>query len=88
MEHTRRAVYAQPEWLAQVPRDRRLPREPTVLTGCGTSFHAAQTGGHAVQALDAVVHQPEADVMVALSHEGTTALTLRPCRSSTASAGW
>ena len=77
MEHTRTAVYAQPEWLAQVPRDRRLPREPTVYTGCGTSFHAAQTGGRAVQALDAVLHQPEADVMVALSHEGTTALTLQ-----------
>jgi len=77
MEHTRRAVYAQPEWLARVPRDRRLPHEPTVYTGCGTSFHAAQTGGQAVQALDAVVHQPEADVMVAVSHEGTTALTLQ-----------
>jgi glucosamine--fructose-6-phosphate aminotransferase (isomerizing) len=80
MEQTRRAVHLQPEWLARVPRDRRLPSEPTVHTGCGTSFHAAQTAGRAVQALDAVLAQPEADVMVAVSHEGTTHLTLQALR--------
>ena len=49
---TRQAVFAQPEWLRAVPTNRQLP--PTarvVFTGCGTSFHAAQTGGVAVQAL-------------------------------------
>jgi glucosamine--fructose-6-phosphate aminotransferase (isomerizing) len=75
MEQTRSAVHAQPEWLAQVPTDRLLPLGPTVLTGCGTSFHAAQTGGQAVQALEAVLEQPEADVLVAVSHEGDTQLT-------------
>jgi glucosamine--fructose-6-phosphate aminotransferase (isomerizing) len=80
MERTRTAVYAQPEWLARVPRDRRLPSAPTVLTGCGTSFHAAQTGGDALQALELVLAQPEADVLVAVSHEGDTALTLEAVR--------
>jgi glucosamine--fructose-6-phosphate aminotransferase (isomerizing) len=47
-----------------------------VHTGCGTSFHAAQTGGAAVQALEAVLAPPEADVLVCISHEGDTALTL------------
>jgi glucosamine--fructose-6-phosphate aminotransferase (isomerizing) len=76
MEHTRRAVAAQPAWLAQVPTDRRLPPGSVVHTGCGTSFHAAQTGGAAVQALEAVLVQPDADVLVAVSHEGDTRLTL------------
>ena len=51
----RAAVAAQPEWLRRVPRDRRLPEGRIVLTGCGTSFHAAQTGGDAVQALELVL---------------------------------
>lgn len=76
MEQTRRAVHLQPEWLAQVPTGRRLPPQPTILTGCGTSFHAAQTGGRALQALELALDQPEADVLVAVSHEGDTALTL------------
>ena len=39
-------MHAQPEWLRQVPTDKRLPEEAVVVhTGCGTSFHAAQTGG-------------------------------------------
>ena len=56
---------------------KRLPREARVLfTGCGTSFHAALGCGRAVQALDLVLgHAPEADVLVAISHEGGTALT-------------
>ena len=45
-------------------------------TGCGTSFHAAQTGGWAEQALELVLRPRRADVLVAISHEGTTALTL------------
>ncbi len=55
----------------------RLPSDARVLfTGCGTSFHAALACGDAVQALDLVLgHAPEADVLVAISHEGGTALT-------------
>ena len=37
---------AQPEWLAQVPTDRRFPDGARLLfTGCGTSFHAAHDRG-------------------------------------------
>src|ERR1700759_1583780 len=54
-EETRRAIAAQPEWLAQVPADKRFPDGARLLfTGCGTSFHAAMTGGDAVQALELV----------------------------------
>jgi len=78
----RRAVEAQPEWLRRVPVDRRLPDGATVVhTGCGTSFHAAQTGGASVQALEAVLSPPGADVLVCVSHEGTTELTLEAARA-------
>ncbi len=50
-------------------------------TGCGTSFHAAQTGGWAVQALEAVLNPPRADIMVCVSHEGETALTIEAERA-------
>lgn len=48
-----------------------------LFTGCGTSFHAAlATGAPATQALELVLgNAPEADVLVALSHEGGTRLT-------------
>ena len=79
---TRRAVFAQPEWLRQVPTSLRLPADtPVVFTGCGTSFHAAQTGGFAVQALEAVLTPPRAEIMVCVSHEGTTALTMEAERA-------
>ena len=79
---TRTATFAQPEWLRAVPADRRLPAEATVVhTGCGTSFHAAQTGGWAVQALEAVLRAPRADIMVCVSHEGETALTMEAERA-------
>jgi glucosamine--fructose-6-phosphate aminotransferase (isomerizing) len=73
---------AQPEWLRAVPTDGRFPVARLLFTGCGTSFHAAQTGGEAVQALELVL-QPErdADVLVCVSHEGTTALTLEAARA-------
>lgn len=73
----RAAVAAQPDWLRRVPTDRRLPAGKPLFVGCGTSFHAAQTGGAAVQSLDLVL-RPERDenVLVAISHEGTTRLTL------------
>ena len=68
---------AQPEWLRRVPTDKRLPEDAVVVhTGCGTSFHAAQTGGFAVQALEAVLRPPRADIMVCVSHEGGTELTI------------
>jgi glucosamine--fructose-6-phosphate aminotransferase (isomerizing) len=53
-----------------------------LLTGCGTSFHAAQTGGDAVQALDLVLEPDrDADLLVAISHEGTTPMTLEAVRT-------
>jgi glucosamine--fructose-6-phosphate aminotransferase (isomerizing) len=79
---TRRVVFAQPEWLRVVPTDRRLPDGARIVyTGCGTSFHAAQTGGWSVQALEAALSPPEADVLVCLSHEGGTPLTLEAARA-------
>jgi glutamine---fructose-6-phosphate transaminase (isomerizing) len=75
-------IRAQPDWLAQVPTDRRLPDGRIVLTGCGTSFHAAQTGGESVQALELVLTpRPDADLLVLVSHEGTTPLTLEAARA-------
>jgi len=79
---TQRAVRVQPAWLRGVPTDRRLPDGARVVfTGCGTSFHAAQTGGFAVQALEAVLSPPDADLMVCVSHEGATLLTLQAARA-------
>jgi glucosamine--fructose-6-phosphate aminotransferase (isomerizing) len=81
-EFTRAAIRAQPEWLAQVPADRRFPAGRVLLTGCGTSFHAAQTGGEAVQALELVLApRPDAELLVLVSHEGTTPLTLEVARA-------
>ena len=75
-EKTRQAIAAQPEWLAQVPTDRRLPDRRVVFTGCGTSFHAAQTAGEALQALEVVLSpRLDADLLVCVSHEGTTLMT-------------
>ena len=82
MSEMRRAVFAQPEWLRQVPAGPLLPLGARVVhTGCGTSFHAAQTGGAAVQALEALLSPPEADVLVCISHEGGTELTLEAARA-------
>ena len=79
---TRRAINAQPDWLRAVPVGRRFPDGARVVhTGCGTSFHAAQTGGVAVQALEAVLSPPEGDVLVCVSHEGESALTLEAAQA-------
>jgi glutamine---fructose-6-phosphate transaminase (isomerizing) len=83
---TRKAIAAQPEWLRQVPDrvgDLRLPDGArTVFTGCGTSFHAALACGRAVQALDVLLGDaPDADALVAISHEGGTRLTLEAVRA-------
>src|SRR5262245_61134246 len=75
-EKMRRAIHAQPEWLRQVPTDRRLPEGRILYTGCGTSFHAAQTGGQAMQALELVLAPREADALVVISHEGETKLAI------------
>src|SRR5918999_867561 len=80
-EKTRAAVLAQPEWLAQVPTDRRLPAGRIAYVGAGTSFHAAQTGGFGVDSLEAVLRPPDADVLVCVSHEGGTALTVEAARA-------
>src|SRR5438046_4555125 len=79
-EETTRAIFAQPEWLRAVSVGRRLPEGRVLHTGCGTSFHAAQTGGWAEQALELVLRPRRADALVAISHEGTTALTLEATR--------
>jgi len=76
MSLTRAAIEAQPRWLEAVRTDVRLPPGRAVHTGCGTSWHAAQTGGAAVEALEAVLAPPEADVLVVVSHEGGTRLSL------------
>jgi glutamine---fructose-6-phosphate transaminase (isomerizing) len=82
-EQTKAAIAAQPEWLARVPTDKRLPAGARVIfTGCGTSFHAAMTGGEAVQALELVLAPDRgADILVAVSHEADTDLTLEAVRA-------
>jgi glucosamine--fructose-6-phosphate aminotransferase (isomerizing) len=81
-ELTRATMTSQPEWLRGVPTDRRFPDAKLLFTGCGTSFHAAQTGGDAVQALELVLRpRREADVLVCVSHEGETALTLEAAQA-------
>jgi glucosamine--fructose-6-phosphate aminotransferase (isomerizing) len=83
-ELTRKAIFAQPEWLRGVPArvgDRRLPEGRIVFTGCGTSFHAAQTGGEAIQALEAVLSPPQADLLVVVSHEGGTSMAIEAVRA-------
>jgi glucosamine--fructose-6-phosphate aminotransferase (isomerizing) len=83
-ELTHKAIHDQPEWLRGVPErvgDRRLPEGRVVFTGCGTSYHAAQTGGEALQALEAVLSPPRADVLVCISHEGETRLTMEAAQA-------
>jgi glucosamine--fructose-6-phosphate aminotransferase (isomerizing) len=77
-------ISLQPEWLRGVPDrvgDARLPAGRVVFTGCGTAFHAAQTGGDSVQALDAVLAPPEADLLVVVSHSGETLITVEAARA-------
>jgi glutamine---fructose-6-phosphate transaminase (isomerizing) len=75
-------VHLQPEWLRLVPTGKRLPDGARVVhVGCGTSYHAAQTGGLAAQALEAILRRPDADLMVCLSHEGESAMTIEAARA-------
>ena len=80
-EKMARAVAAQPEWLAQVPADRRLPAGRIAVVGCGTSFHAAQTSGNGIDALEFVLDPADVDVLVLVSHEGGTPLTLEAAQA-------
>jgi len=81
-QKTRAAIAAQPEWLARVPTDRRLPDRRVLFTGCGTSFHAAQTAGDAEQAFELVLRpERDADLLVCVSHEGTTAMTIEAAKA-------
>jgi len=81
-EKTRAALFAQPDWLRQVPTAGRFPEGKLLFTGCGTSFHAAQTGGDAVHALELVLRpERDADLLVVVSHEGDTPLTLEAVRA-------
>jgi glucosamine 6-phosphate synthetase-like amidotransferase/phosphosugar isomerase protein len=75
---TARAIASQPEWLRVLRvEERPAPGTRVLFTGCGTSFHAALACGRATQALDVVLGEaPEAEVLVAISHEGGTTLTL------------
>jgi glutamine---fructose-6-phosphate transaminase (isomerizing) len=80
-EETRAAMAAQPEWLRQVPTERRLPEGRVAAIGCGTSFHAALTTGSGVQSLEWLLARPESDVLVVVSHEGGTRVTLEAARA-------
>src|SRR3954466_15608591 len=80
-EETRRAIFAQPDWLRAIPADRRLPASRILHTGCGNSFHAPQTGGWAEQALELVLRPREADALVVVSHEGDTPLSVEAARA-------
>ena len=88
-EQTRAAVFAQPERLREVPGrvgDRRFPEARIAFAGCGTSYHAALAGadlagGEAWQALELVLRPPRADLLVVVSHDGKTALSLEAARA-------
>ena len=80
----RYGIDSQPRWLRHIPErvgERRVPEGRVVFSGCGTSFHAAQTGGEAIQALEAVLAPPEAELLVCISHEGATELTLEAAKA-------
>jgi glucosamine--fructose-6-phosphate aminotransferase (isomerizing) len=80
-EKTRTTVAAQPEWLAQIPAGQRLPEGSVAVVGCGTSFHAALTSGNGIDALEFVLDPPEVDLLVLVSHEGETPLTLEAAQA-------
>ena len=80
-EKTSATVAAQPEWLEQVPVERRLPAGRVAVVGCGTSFHAAQTSGNGIDALEFMLEPSDADVLVLVSHEGGTPLTLEAAQA-------
>ena len=80
-EKMARAVAAQPEWLARVPTEMVLPEGRVIAVGCGTSFHAAQTSGEGLDALEFALSPRSADTLVLVSHEGGTALTIEAAKA-------
>ena len=81
-ELTRRAIDAQPEWLARVPTERRLPGGPRRLHRLRHLVpRGARPGARRCEALEAALAPPDADVLVLLSHEGKTAVTLAAARA-------
>jgi glucosamine--fructose-6-phosphate aminotransferase (isomerizing) len=86
---TKRMIALQPEWLrfvaagpGAVARGRLARTRSVLFTGCGTSFHAAQTAGDAVEALELVLRpERDADVLVLVSHEADTSLTLEAAQA-------
>jgi len=76
-----RGVAAQPAWLAQVPTEPLLPTGRVLAVGCGTSFHAAQTTGDGIDALECLLSPPAADMLVLVSHEGGTPMTVEAARA-------
>jgi glutamine---fructose-6-phosphate transaminase (isomerizing) len=79
-EKTRRGVELQPEWLRSLRVEQRLEGR-AVFTGCGTSWHVAQTTGRDVEALEAVLAPPQADVLVVVSHEGGTHQSIQAAKA-------
>ena len=51
-------------------------RAGLAAVGCGTSFHAAQTTGNGIDVLELVLAPPDVDVLVLVSHEGGTPMTV------------
>ena len=69
-----------------VSATRRYPEGLVLFTGCGTSFHAAQVGaglaeGRQSRRSSSSCGRRRADVLVAVSHEGTTPLTTEAVRA-------
>src|SRR5918995_1564657 len=81
-DQTRFGIAVQPTWLRELHVEERLPEDAQILfTGCGTSYHAAQTAGSAIQAFELVLGRgTKADLLVCVSHEGGTETTLAAAR--------
>src|SRR5918994_1388508 len=77
-DQTRFGIAVQPTWLRELHVVERLPEDVQILfTGCGSSYHAAQTAGSAIQAFELVLGRgTKADILVCVSHEGGTEMTL------------
>jgi fructoselysine-6-P-deglycase FrlB-like protein len=83
-EKTRRGIAVQPDWLRVLGVTQRVEGR-AAFTGCGTSWHVAQTaeaaGGSSVEALEAVLEPPPTDVLVVVSHEGATFQSLQAAKA-------
>jgi glucosamine--fructose-6-phosphate aminotransferase (isomerizing) len=81
-DQTRFGIAVQPTWLRELHVEERLPEDAQILfTGCGTSYHAAQTAGSAIQAFELVLGRgTKAEHLVCVSHEGGTETTLAAAR--------